>query len=542
MKLSEAALDYALRGYAVFPCGDDKAPLVEGGFKSASRDESQVVGWWGLFPDALIGLAIPEGFVIVDCDPRNGGDESLAALIRANGTWGTTRKAKTRSGGFHYWLRADVPEGARFRKELSRGVDVKVPGKGYIIAPPSPGYEWLDEGDVADAPAWLLDLVVKPEGEGAKVADVASEPRYFPFEEGTRYGIAARDRELARLMAAQSGTRNNALNTCTFVLAQLAAGGELSPDATLDAIQTVAERIGLEPDETVTTMRSAWDAGQAEPRSAPEQNTIGTMDGVEIRTDPRLRHNDVVPASDHFWTDWQVDEPPPPFYLDPLLPKNAYVLVYGATEASKSMAWMALLAQGSHEGVRSSFYSLENPRHVDRDRLRRLAPDPCCFRVTHEPLDLGWKEQVESLIEREREWGTNVIAIDTYSHAFNSRQSDDGNARAISFAQSIRHVMHELNDQGLSVVVVDHTGFPKEGEVKEPRDASAKRQQVDVAVYMEKDGEWQPGSDRAGFVMRNYKAARFGNPFNVRGAIRGRKGEPLRLEWESADFAGRWSA
>ena len=527
--LKDAALDYAHRGYPVFPCGDDKAPLVAGGFKSASADPEQVEAWWTEHPDAMVGMPVPAGFVIVDCDPRNGGAESLAELLKEHGRWGRTRQAKTRSGGYHYWFRLDVPEDARFRKELTRGVDVKVPGKGYVIVPPSPGYAWQYDVDALDAPQWLVDAILKPEGE-QHVTGAASEPKYFGWEEGTRYGLSARERELGKLTAAPAGTRNDALNSAAFVLAQLAAGGELDATSTVEQLYTTAERIGLDPEETDLTLRSGWSAGELEPRQAPER---------EPQPEPRR----IVPAAEeHFWTDWQIDEPAPPFYLWPLLPMNAYVLVYGATEAAKSMTWNAILAEGSHHGVRSSVYSLENPRHVDRDRLRRLGPDPACFRITHEPLDLGWPEQVDALIEREREWGTNVILVDTYSHAFNSHQSDDGNARAIAFAQCVRHIMHELRDQGLTFVVVDHTGFPKEGQVKEPRDASAKRQQVDVAVYMEKDGEWQPGSNRAGFGMHNFKAARFGNPFDIRGAILGRKDEPLRLEWSKADFTGGWQA
>ncbi|MEZ5691952.1 MAG: bifunctional DNA primase/polymerase [Rickettsiales bacterium] len=49
------------------------------------------------------------------------------------------------------------------------GVDVRGDG-GYVVAPPSlhpngNNYEWANspfENDIADAPEWLLDLVVKP--------------------------------------------------------------------------------------------------------------------------------------------------------------------------------------------------------------------------------------------------------------------------------------------------------------------------------------------------------------------------------------------
>jgi hypothetical protein len=217
-----------------------------------------------------------------------------------------------------------------------------------------------------------------------------------------------------------------------------------------------------------------------------------------------------------------------------VLPKNAYVLVYGATEAAKSMTWVGLLSQGSRHGVRSSVYSLENPPHTDRSRLRRWAPDPAHFRLTNQPLDFNDPRQVEALIRRESDWGdgrgSDVILLDTYSHAFNSR-SEDGNAKAIEFARRVRFVMATV---GCSVIVIDHTGF--EGD--EPRDASAKRQQVDVAILMEKQGEWAKGK-AARFVMRNRKSARFANPFRLAGAIKDGRDNALELDWD-AD-APRWA-
>ena len=79
---------------------------------------------------------------------------------------------------------------------------------------------------------------------------------------------------------------------------------------------------------------------------------------------------------------------------------------------------------------------------------------------------------------------------------------------------------------GCSFVVIDHTGFVGD----EPRDASAKRQQVDVAIHMEKNGDWVHGQP-ARFTMRNRKAARFGNPFYLGGEIHDAKARKLELRW-----------
>jgi hypothetical protein len=64
--------------------------------------------------------------------------------------------------------------------------------------------------------------------------------------DGTPYGLAVLDDELARLRAAQVGTRNHELNRCAFVLAQLIAGGELAEAAVRESLLSSAIAIGLD--------------------------------------------------------------------------------------------------------------------------------------------------------------------------------------------------------------------------------------------------------------------------------------------------------
>jgi len=60
-------------GYSVFPCREKK-PLVEGGYKAATRDHGQILRWWSEFPDAQIG--VPTGHVnrliVLDIDGEAG--------------------------------------------------------------------------------------------------------------------------------------------------------------------------------------------------------------------------------------------------------------------------------------------------------------------------------------------------------------------------------------------------------------------------------------------------------------------------------------
>lgn len=533
--MQAAALELAEQGYRVFPVGPDKAPRTPNGYYDATAKPEVIRAWdWD---GCMIGAAIPPGTVVIDVDPRNGGNDTLK-LFKDNGRQlPPTRTVKTRSEGFHYYL--TVPEDAALRAKLGPGIDVKRAGKGYVVVPPSPGYKLLRD-DQVDAPDWLLEEIVANEADAATTE--ASESKFFPWEDGTPYGMAALEREMGRLITAPEGDRNNSLNRAAFALAQLAAGGEVSRKAALTALTEAAPRIGLSLDEARGTIESGFTAGLAKPRQAPPPHermdieTFGAEAPTEVSAGEKLSQaapgDTAAPgASAHdaearFWVDWDVDEPELPFYAHPILPKNAYVLVYGATEASKSMVWLALCAEASHRGHRCSYYSLENPPHTDRDRLRRLRPSKTAFRLTNEQIDLNDPRQLAALVEREKKWNADIVVVDTYSHAFNSR-SEDGNAKAIEFARRVRHLMHEV---GCSVVLIDHTGYMQKDE---PRDASAKRQQVDVAILMQKAGEWRPGQS-ARFTMENKKAARFANPFHLTGEIKDVKDgdiKGLELGW-----------
>lgn len=526
------ALKYAERGWKVFPCRSDKSPKTVNGFHDATTDYATIRNWWTVDSDALIGVAVPDEHVIIDVDPRNGGDEYWAAFAALHDWPGCYKSARTGSGGLHLWFR--LPAGFEvdtLRSTVCRGVDLKRPGKGYVIVPPSVSdagpYEWID-----DKPATRLSL---------KHTDALLRPARVTREQnpdipeslaagvsGTRYGLAALENRKQEVLSAVEGERNNVLYANAAQIGRLVAGNQLDEHYALEQLQWAAGEIGLDDREIWNTLESGFDSGVVEPlvpEGLPQSSNAVLRDFLNgART---------IATEQTYWTDWQGDYPEPEFYLDPLLPKNAYVLVYGSTEASKSMVWNAILAQGSHHGLKSSIYSLENPRAVDVSRLRRLAPNRDCFRITHEPINLSDPIDVQSMVDRDK--GQHVILIDTYSHAYQNRQGD-GNEQAIAFAQTVRHIMAET---GATVIVLDHSGYQNQDE---PRDASAKRQQVDTAFSMRSVGQWQRGQRQARFTITNFKAARLANPFqDVRGNISDTDDGGLALEWSSADFASRWS-
>lgn len=156
----DAALEWAAQGVPVFPVGPNKAPLTENGHKDASADPERVREMFARNPWG-IGAAMGQesGLFAIDSDHYKGGAAGLAANafiadLERTGLLPPTRTHKTQSGGRHYLFAATE---AWPNCKPSDGVEVKGEG-GYIVVPPSPGYEVEREG-VADAPDGLIALL-----------------------------------------------------------------------------------------------------------------------------------------------------------------------------------------------------------------------------------------------------------------------------------------------------------------------------------------------------------------------------------------------
>ena len=178
MKATASMLTWALRyvsqGWAVLPVAPgDKVPAVRGGrgVYDATTNAAMVRHIWTRWPRNNIGIAggPASGLLVLDVDPRNGGDETLGTLERRFGALPLSPRVLTPGGGQHLYFR-HPSEFLRTRSTLGDGLDVKGNG-GFVIAPPSihPNggrYTWdvgalPSETPVADPPTWLLELLTK---------------------------------------------------------------------------------------------------------------------------------------------------------------------------------------------------------------------------------------------------------------------------------------------------------------------------------------------------------------------------------------------
>src|SRR5579872_34962 len=166
--LADAAIEYAERGMAVFPLRPrDKRPdgeLAPHGFHDAATDTQRVRDWWGQSPTANIGLACAPQFLVLDEDPRSGGDRALEDLFMTAPRYGfDTLTSLTGGGGRHFVFKHPTFDVSVAK--IAPGLDLK--SKGYIVVPPSihPSgrtYEWQDASiPITDVPEWLLGVITR---------------------------------------------------------------------------------------------------------------------------------------------------------------------------------------------------------------------------------------------------------------------------------------------------------------------------------------------------------------------------------------------
>lgn len=179
----QAALHYASMGLRVFPVkegtkGSNGGQLLRSWKDEATTDLNTVQVWWQQWPNADICIATGNGLLVIDLDVKGKEDgiSSLLNWVAINGTMPATAVARTKSGGQHhyYMVKATYPNSRGFLP----GIDIRSDG-GYVVAPPSGGYEWVNNYPIAEANQLVYNFLEKKD-----VQKVFTLPAEIP--EGSR--------------------------------------------------------------------------------------------------------------------------------------------------------------------------------------------------------------------------------------------------------------------------------------------------------------------------------------------------------------------
>lgn len=227
-----------------------KHPMISDWPINSTSEPEKLLKWFGKGSQNNVAVVCQDsGFVVIDIDPRNGGDESFLALEGfLQGAIPTTVTALTgeytvkgkKVRGRHLYFKADP--NARFIKDFSRlgykGIDIKA--NGYVLLPPSSHssgvqYEWEDGLNPYDT----VMAELSPEMKSVMVKGNLSDrlPKNSQQVDFSKFQDVIATSNAKRELAKQSehissktmqGERNSTLNEAAFVMGQFIGGGQIS--------------------------------------------------------------------------------------------------------------------------------------------------------------------------------------------------------------------------------------------------------------------------------------------------------------------------
>ena len=175
--LMDEAKEYAMRGFyvaAIKPKG--KLKLKGNRYKEPTKDIKQIEKWWGLFPDANIGLPTGSRYnalIIIDIDVNESvnGIETIKNIEKTHGIYlQETSVARSGSGGLHLYYMAENGICCKSRKGVLPGIDIRSEFA-HVVVPPSihkngEKYEWIIGG---------IDTMVIADHAVYKLAELGEE-------------------------------------------------------------------------------------------------------------------------------------------------------------------------------------------------------------------------------------------------------------------------------------------------------------------------------------------------------------------------------
>lgn len=162
-----AALEYLARGWSVVAliAGEKRPSVGWQAYQHRRPSRREVTRWFEAQPDANLAIVtgVISSLLVLDIDPRHGGDRSLAELEREHGPLPPTPEVLTGGGGRHLYF--THPGGTvHNRVGVRPGIDLRGDG-GLVVAPPSlhPSglrYRWSagrcpEDLSPPPLPAWL---------------------------------------------------------------------------------------------------------------------------------------------------------------------------------------------------------------------------------------------------------------------------------------------------------------------------------------------------------------------------------------------------
>ncbi len=499
--LHEYALAYAAKGLQVFPCLPNKAPATKGGHKDATTNTDTINKWWTANPDALIGCRIPTDRLVLDIDPRHGGDKTIEKLEEMYGPIpvARTHKSGRGDGGQHLWFErpagrlsitglnqwaAEHGGGEQIGNRHVSGIDLLTHEHRYTILPPSPHlstglpYEWITQGMAGPLPGWLtILLTVNPDEQPAAPATSTSiEPQDSIAEWYTDKhhfdvlgkhgwtlveGDGRSDGSKWRHPHATADWSASIKNGCLFVHS---TNTQFEPTAPGDPH-------GYTPLHVLAVLEHDGDRHAAARAVAHERNPLAPhLDPSSLLpVVSSTAGSPTTPGEANTWVPTDLTQYLDTDYKDPvakyltrddgrsLIYPESLNLLYGGPGTGKTWVALAAATQHMHTGGRAGLIDLEDhPGKIVR-RLRALnATDGQILDqfAYIRPQSLDITEVLESMRQL-AEAGHDLIIIDSFGELLSLAGLDENSNPDVT--RAVQHLLRPITRLGISLLLIDHT-------------------------------------------------------------------------------------
>jgi putative DNA primase/helicase len=486
------ALFYANFKMAVFPvhfvmeggscsCGNPacanvgKHPMTNDGFKSASSEQEKVRWFFTGEPDANVGVrtGAESGIVVLDVDPRHGGDQSLAQLFQEHGPFPATVVVRTGGGGWHYYF-AHPGQGHTIpnRQNLRPGLDLRGDG-GYVLGAGSnhvhgeyafaDGYG-LHQVQLAPIPKWLMDVIL-----GAVEASPATCGTEGALGKGERHPV---------LFALAGAMRQKGMSRAG-IEAALKAENVARCNPPLDEKEITKMVAGV-----MKYPAGALPKGRFHSALPREEVVRDTIQAFETAADPKVTSHEV---------NWLVRG---------YVAQGAITLLTGRAKASGKSTFvshmLARVLDGHHflgqltqkTGVvylteeRDTFTEvLKRSGLLGRSEFKFLRYDPA--------RDATFAEQIAAARQVAKEIGAKILVVDTIAQFLALRGDTENEAGA---ALEALKPLQEAAREGLAVIAVHHEKKGSSDVGDGGRGSSAFAGAVDIIVSLRRpEGQTSPG-------------------------------------------------
>lgn len=449
--LHRAALDYAARGWPVFPIlPGTKTPATEHGFHDATVDPAQIDAWWSANP--LFNIAFSPhtaGLSVVDLDGPEA-ETNWAGLQLVHGDAPRTLEVETPRGR-HLYFKGELPP---TQSKLADHVDTRGRGS-YALLPPSRigdrTYRAVNDLIYAEVPAWVAaGANLKREKAKAAVTDLD-----LPAN------IA---RARAYLETAKPAIQGQMGDKQTFVTACDVLNLGVSPETATELMSEVYNPRCVPP----------WDLDELEIKianaAAYAQNEAGSWATGEARDvfdsdvlGKLLAESAAQPPPKRRFKPQSIGErrnlPPPTWLIPDMIQDKAVSMIYGPGGGGKTFIALRLGLDLAQAGKRVVYVMGEGGTGPDqRVRAWELLNDADADAIPFSIVDeMPTAIDQEAMIEFAREmadYRPDLIIVDTLAwFALGYKEND-----ASEMMRVVRALTTVSREIGCAVLAIHHTG------------------------------------------------------------------------------------